>query len=474
MLTNEQILKIIKEEPEGIIALIQSLYRQNEELRQRIEHLESIINKNSSNSSKPPSSDGFKKQKRTNSLRIKTGKKPGGQKGHEGNTLKKTENPDHIIRCPVTKCEVCNINLSFRKNDDIEKRQVIDIPPIKTEVTEYQADVKECPCCGTRNIGEFPLGVKDSVQYGPRIKGMAIYFMNQQFIPYKRTQECFKDIFDCSISTGSLYNFQKECFTLLEDTELRTIADLKSSAIMHADESGFYVNGARNWLHCYSSRNSTYYSHHPKRGKEAMDNIGMLQDYEGRCIHDHWDSYFFYDCLHGLCNSHHLRELKFLFEVKKEIWALKMKDCLLAIKASVQYYMNKRRLPSKLIRYYMNRYRRILKSGLDHHKSLPLLKQKGTRGRKVQRLGKNMLDRLKEKENNVLAFMYDFNVPFDNNQGERDIRMVKVKQKISGCCRSPSGGDFFCRIRGFISTLKKRELNILESIYDTYLGFVPI
>ena len=308
MLSNDQILTLYNEGPDGIIALIQELFNQNQELRQRIEHLESIINKNSSNSSKPPSSDGFTKPKRTSSLRTKTGKKRGGQKGHEGQTLKQVENPDHIERCPVIKCETCNTSLASRKNVAVERRQVVDIPPIKAEVTEYQADVKDCPCCGTRNIGEFPIGIKDWVQYGPRMKSLSVYFMNYQFLPYKRLQECFQDVFGCNISTGSLYNFQKENFHCLENTELRIMMDLKSSPIMHADESGFHINGKRHWIHEYSSENSTYYAHHEKRGIQAMQKIGMLTDYVGRCIHDHWDSYFLFDCLHGLCNSQHLRE----------------------------------------------------------------------------------------------------------------------------------------------------------------------
>lgn len=474
MLTREQIYNLIHESPDGIVALIQGLYKQNQELRQRIEHLEAIINKNSSNSSKPPSSDGFNKPKRTASLRQKTGKKPGGQKGHDGFTLKQAEEPDHLERCPVIQCESCKTSLAAEKVVAVDKRQVIDIPPIKAKVTEYQAEVKDCPCCGIRNLGEFPIGVKDAIQYGPVIKSLSVYFMNYQFLPYKRLQECFQDVFGCKISTGSLYNFQKESYHSLESTEFRIMMGLKSSPIMHSDESGLYVNGKRHWIHEYSSENSTYYAHHEKRGFEAMQKIGMLTGYKGRCIHDHWDSYFLFDCMHGLCNSHHLRELKFLYEIKKEDWALKMKDCLIAIKESVEYCKNKNRLSAKLKKYYTGRYRRILKQGLDYHKNLPALVKKGVRGRGAQRPGKNMLDRLTGKEENVLAFMKDFRVPFDNNLGERDIRMIKVKQKISGCYRSANGGDFFCRIRGFISTVRKQNLNVLESIHDAFLGFSPI
>jgi transposase len=250
--------------------------------------------------------------------------------------------------------------------------------------------------------------------------------------------------------------------------------DIQSTSIMHADESGFYINGKRNWIHSYSTKDSTYYAHHEKRGGKAMQDIGMLENYEGRCIHDHWDSYFGFNCLHGLCNSHHLRELKFLYDVKKEEWAQKMKDCLIAIKESVEYFRKKNRLPEKLVRYYTGRYRRTLRQGLDYHGSLPPLNKKGARGRNAQRAGKNMLDRLKSKEENVLAFMEDFNVPFDNNLGEREIRMIKVKQKISGCFRSPSGGSYFCRIRSFISTLRKRNLDVFEGLSDTFFGFAPV
>jgi len=474
MLSKEEFLLIYNEGPDATYAFVKSLLEAIESLTRRVEALESQLKKNSSNSSKPPSSDGFNKPSRTKSLREKSGKKPGGQIGHKGTTLKQADKPDKIKRLPVIKCTACNFDLASREKISVEKRQVIDIPPITTQVIEFQADVKDCPCCGSRNIGEFPSWAKESIQYGPRVKALSAYFMNYQFLPYKRLQECFQDVFNCNISTGSLYNFQNEAYCLLEEPEQQVITDLKSSPILHADESGFYVNGKRRWIHEYSSETSTFYAHHEKRGVKAMLDIGILTDYKGRCIHDHWDSYFLFDCLHGLCNSHHLRELKFLHEVKKEDWADKMKKCLLSIKSSVSYYKDKNRLPKKLITSFTNRYRRIIKLGLVYQATLPSLEKKGVRGRKAQHPGKNMLDRLKGKEENVLAFMNDFTVPFDNNLGERDIRMTKVKQKISGCYRSSKGGDFFCRIRGIISTIRKRNLNTFESLYGTFVGINPI
>jgi transposase len=474
MLSKEQCLMIYNQGPDATYEFVKSLLESIESLKRRVDALESQLKKNSSNSSKPPSSDGFNKPSRTKSLREKSGKKPGGQKGHKGSTLKQSERPDIIEKLPVNYCSNCRFDLSSNEKDGVEKRQVVDIPPIVTQITEYQADIKNCPCCGIRNIGNFPKGIKEVIQYGPAIKAFSVYLMNYQFLPYKRLQECFKDVFNFNISTGSLYNFQNEAYGLLEETEQQIRNDLKSSPIMHADESGFHVNGKRRWIHEYSSESSTFYAHHEKRGIKAMLDIGMLPDYKGRCIHDHWDSYFFFDCLHGLCNSHHLRELKFLYEVKKESWAEKMKDCLLAIKSSVGYYKDENRLPKSMIDYFTNRYRRIIKMGLDYQETLPALEKKGTRGRKAQHPGKNMLDRLKKKEENVLAFMNDFTVPFDNNLGERDIRMTKVKQKISGCYRSIKGGDFFCRIRGVISTIRKRNLNTFKSLYGTFVGIDPI
>jgi len=442
----------------------------------RIEQLEDKLSKNSRNSSKPPSSDGFNKPDRTKSLRKRSGKKPGGQKGHEGKFLNHVEKPDEIEYHHIIDCICCGKVLHTRKTDGIIKRQVVELPELKLIVTEHQGEVKICPDCLTENVADFPENVKNAAQYGPRAKAFGVYLNNQHFIPYHRTNQVFEDLFGCSISEGSLFNFNKDCYERLEESEKRIKSELIGSEIAHFDETGMRLSGKSYWLHSASTILATYYAFHKKRGKEAMDDIGILPNYNGRAIHDDWPSYYHYDCKHGACNEHYLREFNFIDEQKKEKWAGKMSACLLRIKDCVEYWSTlQNSLPKNLQRYFENKYDRILREGFEYHKNyknvIPCI---GKRGKKKQPPGKNLLDRLKKHKDAVLAFMYDFDVPFDNNLAERDIRMAKLKQKISGCYRSIEGAKYFCRIRGIISTLRKRNMNILESLQLAFMRVAPI
>jgi transposase len=467
MLSREQILKTIHDGPEAIVDLIEALM-------QRIEHLESIINKNSQNSSKPPSSDGFKKAKRTQSQRKKSGKKPGGQKGSKGYFLQQTQNVDEVLEYPIETCLSCNENLKLVNSTNIVSRQVFELPEFMMKVTEHQAEVKLCPCCHIENTAKFPIEVTRPVQYGSGVKAFAVYLMNQHFIPYKRTSQIFTDLFNSPMSEGSLLNFNKECYSDLEKTELHIKDKIINSSVAHFDESGMRISGKNFWIHSASTLDYTFYAHHQKRGSEAMNEIGILPLFKGVAVHDHWSSYSAYKCFHALCNAHHLRELTYIGEQKKEDWAKKMGKCLCDIWNSVKHYRSFRKsLPLTLLTFYLKKYRRILTSGFTYHEEIKkpapiigILK----RGRKKQAPGKNFLDRLKGYEDWVLLFMYDFTVPFDNNLAESDIRMTKLKQKISGCYRSREGAKYFCRIRGVISTLRKQDRNILGSLKLAFSG----
>jgi len=357
----------------------------------------------------------------------------------------------------------------------VEKRQVFDIPPLQVKVTEYQMEIKDCCRCGKENQAESPEAITQPVQYGPNLKSLAVYMMNGHFLPYERTSQFFSEVFGHPLSQGSLYNFQKSCYGLLEDVEQRIKQDIFNSPVAHFDETGVNMAGKLHWLHSASTKELTYYAIHPKRGAQAMDAIGILKEFAGRAVHDHWQSYFNYPCAHALCNAHILRDLTFVEEQKKEAWAGKMKKCIKAMKASVDYFKEKgKALNTELKTYYENRYDRITQQGLALHKnkkskSLPI-----KRGRKAQSPGKNLLDRLKEYKNDILAFLHNPLVPFDNNQAERDIRMAKLKEKISGCYRSPQGAEFFCRIRGFISTVRKKNLPVLQSIQQAFIHQAPV
>ena len=291
-------------------------------LREEVNKLKGQLAKNSRNSGKPPSSDGLKKPK-PKSERKKSNKTSGGQKGHPGATLEQVENPDSIEIHSVNVCENCNTSLDDVESQEPEVRQVVDLPPIEPEVTEHQAEVKICWKCGFVNKGEFPEGLTQPAQYGPRVKATAEYFSGYQLLPYARLKECFSDLYNLSLSEGTLYNTHVACYQKLESHDNHVKKLLIKSAIGHFDESGLRINKKLNWLHVASTDRLTHYSIHAKRGQEAMDEINILPQFKGRAIHDHWKPYFQYDCNHGLCNIHHFRELTYMEEQYKQDWAKK-------------------------------------------------------------------------------------------------------------------------------------------------------
>lgn len=447
-------------------------------LEQRVADLEAQLSKNSRNSSKPPSSDGFVKPDRTQSLRDKSGKKSGGQTGHPGHFLGLVENPDQILIHPLIKCAGCNHTLHTRKADEWVKRQVFELPVMSLEVSEHRAEVKVCPGCGLRNVAEFPPTVNKMTQYGPRAKGFAVYLMSQHYLPYERTAQMFSDLFGHSLSEGSLENFQQNMFDRLFHSEQVIKEDILSAKVAGFDETGCRVNKKLHWIHSASTPTETLYGIHPRRGNEAMNDIGILPNFFGIGVHDGWASYQEYGFSHSLCNAHHLRELTHIGEQLGESWALKMKRYLKKMKVRVDNAREKgcRRLSKKWMNSYQRGYRRILNEGFTFHGSASMKERQGLnkRGRPKQPPGKNLLDRLKKHEEAVFAFARDLDIPFDNNGSERDIRMVKVKQKVSGCFRSLEGAQYFCRIRSVISTMRKRGMNILEGLQQALVGVTPI
>jgi transposase len=421
------------------------LEEKNRLLEQRVCDLENRLAKNSSNSGKPPSSDGL--NKKTRSLRGKSGKRPGGQPGHPGRSLLAVDNPDHVVTHTPPHCENCNSSLLDIKASDIEKRQVFDLPEPRIEVTEHRAETKQCPCCGHHTSADFPEGIAAFVQYGERVQALAAYFHNQHLIPIDRVCEIFEDIYGVSLSTGTCVNVDKRLFARLSSFEEGLKAYLIASRILHFDETGMRCDKKLHWLHVASSSTATFYVLHMKRGQEAMDTCGILPEFCGRAIHDHWMPYFSYEQItHGLCNAHHLRELTYVNEQEKEEWALKMKEHLLAANQQVQDAAG--HLSSEAIQEIEQTYAKIILEGVYAYPSDWGLSEEESK----KSVGSNLLKRLIRQEGAVLAFIHDPGVPFTNNQAEQDLRMMKVKQKVSGCFRTPEGGAIFCRIRSYIST----------------------
>ncbi|HPM35360.1 MAG TPA: IS66 family transposase [Spirochaetota bacterium] len=447
------------------------------QLVDRIEKLEAQLKKDSHNSSKPPSSDGLRKKPKTRSSRRQTGKKTGGQEGHKGKTLEMSESPDKIIRLSSNKCACCGKSLKGCASKGIDRRQVFEIPEIELEVTEYQSEINDCPHCGHENKGEFPENVTKRTQYGNYLHSLAVYFRNYELIPTERTSEIFEDIFGVRLSEGTIVNSTKRCAAKLSGFKNWAKEQILDSEVAYFDETGININGKLHWMHNASTPFVTSYNVHKKRGGEAFNEIGILPEYRGKAMHDHWVPYLRYECEHLLCNAHHIRELIFAFEEEKQPWAKKMIELLCEAKKHKEEAAAKgENLKSETIKLYETRYKRILAQGFRNNPP-PVPDVDLKRGRKKKGKILSLLERLRDYQTETLAFMYGADIPFDNNLAERDIRMVKVQQKISGLFRSFSGAEEFCLIRSFLSTARKQGYNIIDAIHailkgeDIYLNF---
>jgi len=479
----EQFLELCRENPEEIFELftsmsetvvtfeaqVKALKGQVKELKAEVKDLKAQLNKNSHNSNKPPSSDEFTKPK---SQRKKSGKKTGGQKGHPGHTLEMSDNPDEIIVHRDKNCHGCGRVLDEQTPVKKERRQTFDIPVPRVEVTEHISETLPCPDCGLENKAAFPKEVTQPTQYGKRILAQITYLNQYQFIPYNRIVEYFEDIYLTKISEGTIGRAIETVYEALSSAEEEIISGLLNSKAINVDETGIRIEGKRKWLHAVTTSDLTHYMWHDKRGSIATDEIGILPEYEGIMIHDFWKPYYNYDCTHSLCNVHNIRELTGIHELTGQNWAQEMIELLLDIKERIDDLDPEDKLSVKTKQAFTERYDEIIENG---YLANPPPEQTKKRGRPKQGRARNMLNRLSEHRHEVLAFMEDSPAVFDNNQAERDIRMVKVKQKISGVFRSGKGADMFCRIRGYISTARKNSLSAFTAIIDALEDdpFVP-
>jgi transposase len=452
----------LEEENELLKTEITFLKATNAQLLERVAQLEAQLALNSHNSSKPPSSDVFVRPPKNRSLRKASGKKPGAQSGHEGYTLSWNETPDQIVDHLPNQCSECHTELAEVEVASWQSHQVLDLPlDLKLTTIEHRAGLKKCPHCHKVNQAPLPQEATYFLQYGPQLRALAVYLSQVQLLPYERTCEVINELFNLKLSQGSLTRMIEECYDHLQEPENVIRAGLVEARVAHNDETGLYVQGQRRWLHVMSCSYLTFYEYHLKRGKAATDEIGLLPLFKGTSVHDAWSPYWGYtECQHALCNAHILRELTFVNEQLAQGWADRLIEHLLSLKEQVANLQSQSEGLSSLSGVQLDQglstYRNLLAQGLAANPPPDGGWPKNKRGRPKKTKARNLVERLQEREREVLAFVYDFSVPFDNNQAERDLRMIKVQQKVSGSFRTELGAKWFCRIRSYISTLRKQ------------------
>jgi transposase len=417
---------------------------------------------NSKNSSTPPSAD----PNRQKELKGKGGRKPGGQQGRNGTTLHKVTDPDEV---KVLEIDRSTLPAGRYREVGHEVRQVIDLD-IARVVTEYRAQILEDQD-GNRYVAPFPREVARAVQYGIGVKINSVYMSQYQLIPYNRIEDHFLEQMQIPVSAGSIYNFNQEASERLEEFDRWVRKELAASRLIHTDETGINIGGKRHWLHSASNDRLTCFHPHPKRGCEALDEMGILPDFHGILCHDHWKPYYKYGDSHALCNAHHLRELERAWEQDRQQWAHQMSALLQEINKATHDAGG--RLDALASQQYRKRYRDLLAEAERECPAPEETRKSGKRGKVPRSKARNLLERLRDFEGDVLRFMDEEDVPFTNNQAENDLRMTKVQQKISGCFRSVEGAVIFCRIRSYLSTCRKQGLSATEALRLLFEGKSP-
>lgn len=459
----EQLAALVVEQA----ATIQRFEARIVELEDEVADLKRRLVQNSRNSSRPPSSDGLSKAPVKKSLRRPSGRKPGGQPGHDGGHLAQVAEPDEVLAHLPGPCAGCGGDLSGAPVDGRERRQVFDLPEIRLRVVEHVAERRRCGC-GHLTTAAFPAGVSAPATYGPGVRALGIYLIARQHLPYQRTAELFADWLGAPVSTATLAAFVARGAEDLQPFLDEVHRQLILAPVAHFDETGARVDGRLRWLFAASTEQLTLYALHDKRGNEGIDHAGVLPDFTGVAVHDGFKPYRRYtDARHALCNAHHLRELQAIFEqdpAGKQTWARAMdrllRDLQLAVIAATDHGHDD--LDVLQLAGYRIAYEQIITTGY-HENPLNTIRT-GQRGFIAQTPARNLLSRLDTHREDVLRFAHDFGVPFDNNLVERDIRMVKLQQKISGCWRTPTGADHFLALRAYLSTTRKQGRHLLDAL----------
>jgi transposase len=467
MSRRDELIELCRREPEKVVDLLLALEAKLNELEKR-------LNKNSKNSDQPPSSDGLRRPPRQ---RSKSKRKTGGQPGRTGKTLKFSDQPDKIMQHGTDYCQDCGERLTDVKGTVLSRRQEIEIPDQPIQIIEHQRLAKQCPCCGQRNQGQWPTHLTGNVQYGRRFKAFCLYLLNYQLLPYERTGELLATLLGYQPGGGTLQSILEQAYEALEPIEPAIKEPIRAAPVAHADETSIRVEGRTQWLHVGSTLTYTYYYWSQYRGQKAHQADGLLPAYGGILMHDAYRSYFVHSYRHALCNAHLLRELQAIYEAdQSQRWSWQMMRLLRTAWTLVKSAQEagQTRLPD----HQRNRLLALFEQLLNRaDQQVPRNHRRpGQRGRIAQSAARNLLDRMIEHKAAYLRFVTDFRVPFDNNLAERDLRMGKLQQKISGCFRTENGANIFCRIRGYISTLRKQGHDLLPALLSLWTDtpFIPV
>ena len=465
----------IKEQAEQIKEQAEQLKAQAiiiDELKAQITELISKLAKNSNNSHKPPTSDNLSDRKQDKKIKKTKGKKSsGGQKNHKGVTLKISSEVDEKIVYSPEVCDICGDSLIKEPIESINEkfRQEVDIA-IKKLIKNHHIAYKICPKCKVKIKGQYPIGINSAVQYSNNVQVISAYMSVFQMIPSKRLKGTFKDLFKLVISEGSIYNWNTKVASKVKKSVEIIKQNLLDSDLIHIDETGCYIEDARYWAYVFSNELFTFLDFNKGRSKKALNEIGFLPEYNGKIVTDYYSMYQTYsdNIENYFCNAHLLRDLTFIEEIEKREWAKKMKTILLEIKNLSE----NQTLLYPFQRYILSkRYDIIIENGLKEEEPYleKLVQSKSKQGRKKQTKSKNILDRMKKQKRGILGFAYYLNVPFTNNLAERDLRFLKVKQKISNLFRSKIAAKEYFQIASFISTAKKQNLPVWESLYKVMM-----
>jgi len=467
---SEEEKELVRKSPLKIFDLITRLLSYILFLEKRIIELENRLNLNSSNSSIPPSKDPLNKPKRKiPNSRVPSGKKPGGQKGHPGVTLSPVEEPDIVIDHMPSVCSGCGTTVQTKLTKFLGERQEVEIPPVKIQYIAHRIHSYFCPHCQVITNGTYPEHITQKIQYGPRLIAYVAYLSVYQLIPVKRLTQILYDFHGCSISQGTVINMIERVGSNLEGFTKKVTELLIESPVIHTDETGMKVGKKKYWLHLASTQFLTLYGIFRSRGHAGIEALGVLPNYFGIAIHDFWESYSKYPCKHAYCNAHIIRELTRVEEETNQQWAVKMRSLLVkAKKISELFHQKDELVPDILIQQISEEYSNYIFEGLKANP--PPKPIKGKRGKTRQPHARNLLVRMQKYQNEILLFLVNPLVPFDNNQAERDIRMPKLKMKVSGLFRSEDGATAFSRIRSYVSTMQKNDVSVIDGIIAASKG----